>query len=229
MTPRTTFRPAAWPPAGGKIGRVSRVLVADDHPLFRAGVVAAIADAGDLELVGEAGEGEETLRPVAELDVDVAIVDVRMPNLSGIEICRRLRDASHPAHVLLLSANEDPGVVRQGLEAGAAGFLSKEEADEAIVDAVRRAANGETVVSTALQAALLAHMAGRSVGPVRLSESEQRALALAAEGLSNGEIGQAMFVSGGTVKTYLARAFAKLGVSDRAAAVAEAVRRGLIS
>lgn len=206
------------------------VLVADDHPVFRAGIARAITESGGLELVGEADHGTRALELIVELAPDVAIVDLRMPGMTGAEICETLRERNSGVLVLVLSAADDPTTVRGTLESGAAGYLSKEATDEEIVDAVHRVLVGETFVSPSLQSGLFAEIAGRR-GPaaVALSENEKRVIELAANGYTNAQISEELFVSATTVKSYLARAFEKLGVSDRAHAAAEAMRRGLIS
>lgn len=218
------------PPAvGADEPRVWGVLVIDDHPVMRAGITSLIREAPDLKLLGEAADGAEGLTLIQERRPDVAIVDYRMPELDGLALCEALRDEPDAPRVLLLSAADDPALVQAALEAGAAGFLGKDESDEAIRSAIHRVLAGETVLSPTLQAALVTHLGKHPNGPAKLSDNERLCLELVAEGLSNAEIAARLTVSQATVKSYLARAFTKLGVNDRAAAAAEAVRRGLIS
>jgi two-component system, NarL family, nitrate/nitrite response regulator NarL len=209
--------------------RVVRVVVADDHPLYREGVVGAVKARPDLELVGEASNGAEALKIIAACSPDVALLDVKM-QVEGPSVLSRLKAAGSPTAVVFLSAYLDSPLVYAALEAGAAGFLSKAADRVEICDALHRAARGEVVLSPETQTLL-----GREIrlkGPAErpsLTSREHEVLALAAEGLSAAAIGARLFLSPATVKTHLAHVYDKLGVSDRAAAVAEAFRRGILT
>ena len=207
-----------------------RVLVADDHPLYREGVARAIRDRHDLELVAEARDGESALEAIGRLTPDVALLDVRLPGLDGPGVLKALRRAGDDTAVLFLSAYTDGDVVHPALSAGAAGYLSKEATRDEICDAIAAVARGETVLSRDAQAGVVAalHHRGAAADAV-LTPREREVLTLTASGISAPEIGRRLFLSPATVKTHLQRSYEKLGVDDRAAAVAEAIRRGLIA
>jgi two-component system, NarL family, nitrate/nitrite response regulator NarL len=205
-----------------------RVVVADDHPLYRDGLTGAIRAQPHLDLVGEAADGSGALALISEHSPDVALLDVKM-HFDGPSVLKRLQAVGSSTRVVFLSAYLDSALVYSALEAGAAGFLSKRADRAAICDALHAAARGEIVLSPETQTALghEIHMNRRSDGP-RLTAREYEVLALAAEGLSASAIGERLFLSPATIKTHLAHVYDKLGVSDRAAAVAEAFRRGLL-
>lgn len=207
-----------------------RVLVADDHPLFREGVARAIRDRPDLELVAETGDGTAALERIRELAPDVALLDVRLPGIDGPGVLKALRRDGDATAVLFLSAFTDGDVVHPALSAGASGYLSKEATRDEICDAIAAVARGETVLSRDAQAGVVRalHHRGTAADAV-LTPREREVLTLTAAGVSAPEIGRRLFLSPATVKTHLQRTYEKLGVDDRAAAVAEAIRRGLIS
>ncbi len=211
------------------------VLVADDNPLYRDGIARALDRREGLELVAEVADGEEALAAIRRLRPDVAVLDVRMPGLDGVEVVEAVRADDLATRVLLLSAYREGPLVLAALAAGAGGYLSKDADRAAICDAVAAVAGGETYLDPALQAELVGQIARRSAGPAPspaatpvLTAREAEVLALIADGLSAPAIGQRLDVSAATVKTHLAHLYEKLGVSDRAAAVAEAMRRGLL-
>jgi two-component system nitrate/nitrite response regulator NarL len=207
-----------------------RVLVADDHPLFREGVARAIRDRPDLELVAEAADGAAALEQTFLLTPDVALLDVRLPGLDGPSVLKALRRAGDATPVLFLSAFTDGDVVHPALSAGAAGYLSKEATRDEICDAIAAVARGETVLSREAQAGVIRALHHRgSAADAVLTPREREVLTLTASGISAPEIGRRLYLSPATVKTHLGRTYEKLGVDDRAAAVAEAIRRGLIS
>jgi two-component system, NarL family, nitrate/nitrite response regulator NarL len=206
----------------------TRVLVSEDHPVYREGLVESIRDRPELELVGETGDGLQALNRIRELRPDLALLDLRLPGLDGIEVLRALEDETVDTRVLLLSAYSDGALVYEALEAGAAGYVSKDAGAEEIVAAIKSAAAGETVLSPALQERLARQIKRHESQSSKLSGREQEIVALIADGLSSGAIGQRLHLSEGTVKTYTRRAFEKLGVSSRAAAIAEAMRRGIL-
>lgn len=215
-------------PADVAAERPIRVVVADDHPMYRRSVAAAITDHPQLQLVGEAATGTLALEQIAVHSPDLALLDLRMPDLDGFAVLAALTIAEGSPRVLFLSAFGDSATVHRALEAGAAGFLSK-DADEqeicsAIVAVVRE---GQTVVSAQLQQGVLARIRQQGASN-RLSARECQILQGVAAGQQLAEIGVQLSLSPSTVKTYLHRAYDKLGVSDRAAAVAEAFKRGLL-
>jgi two-component system, NarL family, nitrate/nitrite response regulator NarL len=209
--------------------RPVRVFVADDHPAMRGALARLVREHEALELVGEAGDGEQTLELLAALDPDVAVLDVRMPGADGLTIVSRLRAAGSPVRVLLFSGNDESEVAHEAIAQGAAGFLSKDAEEDEIGDAIIAVAEGRSVLSPALQSGLLDLIRTRARGNVQLSGRERELLELAASGLNTGEIASRLYLSPNTVKTYWQRLYEKLGASDRASAMAEAIRRGLLT
>jgi DNA-binding NarL/FixJ family response regulator len=196
-------------------------VVADDHPLMLTGVVARLSVEEDIRVVGRATSCQELLTTVRDQMPDVVVADVTMGDGSVLDVLDALARAAPGARVLLLSATDDPAAVSTALERGAAGFLSKETDSDALAVHVRDVAAGKTVLDARSAAAVAARL--RDPAPAEaLSAREVEVLRLVAEGKSNPEIGKALFVAASTVKTHLERAYAKLGVSDRAAAVARA-------
>lgn len=205
-----------------------RILLVDDHPVVRDGVAATLTAAGDLEVVGQASSGPEAVRVASQLEVDVVIMDLRMPAGGGVAAIREItRPREHPAVLVLTTFDTDAEVI-DALEGGAIGYLLKDAATQTLLDAVRATAAGETVLSPAVASRLTDHV--RSPGSrAPLSHREREVLALVSRGTSNRAIAEELFISEATVKTHLSRLYDKLGVSDRAAAVATAYRAGLLS
>lgn len=206
-----------------------RVLVADDHPLFRRGVVAAVERRAQLTLVGEHGDGEAALEGMRERRPDVALLDVRMPKLTGIEVLEAAIEEELPTRVVLLSGLADPDVVYRAVTAGAAGFLVKSAAGEELCDRLLAVARGETVLAPEVQRELADQLRARAAprGDL-LSPREREILGLIAGGELAPEIANRLGLSPATVRTHLQHLYEKLGVSDRAAAVAAAMRRGML-
>ena len=208
--------------------RVS-VVVADDHPVYRDGVVRALSASGQVEVVAEAGDGRSALDAIRAHGPDVALVDFKLPELDGVEVTHAAVRDGLRTRILLVSAFNDPSVVYQALEAGAAGFLSKEASRDQIVDGVLACARGENVLPPGVAAGLVTEIRLRrqSNSPI-LTEREREILRLIADGKSLPEIAKELFIGVTTVKTHVQHLYEKLGVSDRAAAVAVAMRRGLL-
>ena len=204
-----------------------RVLVADDHPAMRRAMARLVSEHDPLDLVGEATDGHEALGLIETIAPDVALLDVRRPKLDGLGLLRRLRAEGYGVRVLLISGYEDGAIAHEAITQGAAGFLSKESEEAEIAAAIIEVANGRSVLSPALQSALLDQIRERAPEPVQLSGRERELLELAAEGMSSAEIGGRLCLSTNTVKTYWQRLHEKLGASDRGNAIAEAIRRGL--
>jgi len=204
-------------------------VVADDHPLYREGVVRALTASGRVDVVAEAEEGRAALAEIERLSPDVALLDYKLPGLDGVAIVHAVARDRLPTRVLLLSAFTDSGLVYEALQTGAAGYLPKEARREQIVDAVLACARGETVVPQELTAGLVSEIRMRAAhdGPA-LTDREREILRLIAAGRSLPEIAAQLFLGVTTVKTHVQHVYEKLGVSDRAAAVAEAMRRRLI-
>jgi two-component system nitrate/nitrite response regulator NarL len=206
------------------------VLVADDHPLFREGIARAIRERPDLELVAEVGAGRAALDGIRELSPAVAVIDVRLPEVDGIAIANAVARDALPTRVLVLSAFTEPRLVYEAMAAGAAGYYSKDADREAVLDAIAAVARGESRVEPVLQSGLFDQVRGRAHESERplLTAREHEVVRLMADGLSAPAIGSQLFLATATVKSHQARIYEKLGVSDRAAAVAEAMRRGLL-
>lgn len=206
------------------------VVVGDDHPLYREGVVRALALSGAVNVVGEADDGTRALELIKEHRPDVALLDFRMPGLDGAQVAAAVRSNELPTRVLLLSAHDESAIVYQALQQGAAGFLLKDSTRTEIVKAVLDCANGRDVVAPSLAGGLAAQIRQRAepTAPV-LSAREREVLNRIARGQSIPAIAAELFVAPSTVKTHVQRLYEKLGVSDRAAAVAEAMRQGLLN
>jgi two-component system nitrate/nitrite response regulator NarL len=206
-----------------------RVVVGDDHPLFREGVVRALSLSGSVNVVGEADDGAAALDLIKAHLPDVALLDYRMPGLDGAEVAAAVRKQELPTRVLLLSAHDEPAIVYQALQQGAAGFLLKDSTRTEIVNAVLDCAKGRDVIAPSLVGGLAGQIRQRAApsGPV-LSAREREVLIRIARGQSIPAIAAELFVAPSTVKTHVQRLYEKLGVSDRAAAVAEAMRQRLL-
>jgi len=202
------------------------VLVVDDHPVVRSGLIGMLAVEEDLDVVGEAGDGEEAVARVAALEPDVVLMDLRMPRLDGAGATARIR-ADHPrTRVLVLTTYDTDGDIVRAVEAGAAGYLLKDTPRAHLVEAVRAASRGETVLAPTVAAKLVSRMRAPVAEPVTPREVE--VLRCVARGLSNAEIGRELFIGEATVKTHLLRVFAKLGVGDRTRAVTVAMELGVL-
>ncbi len=206
-----------------------KVFVADDHPIYREGIVRAVKDRPELELVGEASDGREALEEIQRLGPDVAVLDIRMPGLDGTQVLGALRRDGQAIEVLFLSAFMEPELAYSTVASGARGYLSKEASRKEVCDAIVTVARGGTALAPEVQAGLASAVRARerTDGP-SLTPREREVLQLIAEGLSAPEIGRRIHLSPATVKTHLHTLYEKLGVSERAAAVAEAMRRGLL-
>jgi len=206
-----------------------RVVVVDDHPFFRDGLSRGLRQSGYLEVVGEAGTGREGLDLIRSVGPDVAVLDYQMPDLDGLDVVHAVVRDGLATRTLVLSALTDSAVVFRALQEGANGYLSKEARRSEIVDAVIEVARGGTVVPPELAAGLAEQIRRRGHGdlPV-LSPRELQVLQGFARGLSIPALAPELYLGPSTVKTHTQRLYEKLGVSDRAAAVAEAMRRGLL-
>jgi two-component system, NarL family, nitrate/nitrite response regulator NarL len=209
--------------------RVS-VVVADDHPLFREGIERAVRGRPELQLVGAAADGREALARIRELRPAVAVLDLRLPELDGLQVLNALTRDGVPTRVVFLSAFGDPEVVYRAVQAGAAGYFRKEADRDAILNGIAAVAHGRTAIEPELHGGVFDQIRQHGGDPDRpiLTVREREVLTLMAEGLSGPQIAGRMVVALATVKTHQARLYEKLGVSDRAAAVAVAMRRGLL-
>ncbi len=206
-----------------------RVVVGEDHPLFRDGLVRALTSSGVVAVVAEAGDGEAALALIKTHVPHVALLDYRMPGMDGAEIAAAVRRDELPTRVLLLSAHDESAIVFHALTEGAAGFLPKESTKADIVQGVLDCANGLDVVPAALAAGLAGEIRRRGEAQTpTLSVREGEVLNFIAQGLSIPAIAAELYLAPSTVKTHVQRLYEKLGVGDRAAAVAAAMRRGLL-
>ncbi len=208
------------------MSKTIRVLLADDHPTLRLGLRVLLDQAPDVEVVGEAEDGEEALALIEALVPDVAVLDCQLPGLEGTEVAQEIRRRGLPVRVLALSAYDDERYVRGMLEAGAVGYLLKDEAPETIVAAVRAAARGEGYFSPAVTAKVAAWVRGER--PAGLTKREVEVVRLVAEGMSTKEIAQALSVSVRTVSFHVGNILEKLGVASRVEAAVWAKEIGIV-
>jgi DNA-binding NarL/FixJ family response regulator len=207
-----------------------RVLVVEDHPLFRKGVVALLAAEPDLEVAGTAGSGEEAVVLAADLRPDVVLMDLQLPGMSGIEATRAIAGADPAARVLVLSLFEDEDSVFLALRAGARGYVLKDADEDELTGAIRAVARGEAIFSQAVAGRVLAFFAQPRQAPTvfpELTDREREILGLLAKGQSNPTIARTLFLSPKTVANYVSAIFAKLQVADRAEAMIRAREAGL--
>lgn len=204
----------------------TRVLVADDHPVVRGGIVALLDTADDLEVVGEAASGLEAVELALQLTPDVILMDLRMPGINGDEATARILAEKPDIRVLVLTTYESDDSILTAIEAGASGYLLKAAPQEELLAGIRSVARGKVALAPRI-AALLVNRMQRPVAP-SLTARELEVLRLVAQGLSNPAIAQELFLSPATVKTHLLRAFEKLDVSDRTRAVTKAMELGLL-
>nr|WP_281425612.1 response regulator transcription factor [Streptomyces corallincola] len=202
------------------------LLIVDDHPVVRDGLRGMFESSPGFRVLGEAADGVEALARAAALDPDVVLMDLRMPGGSGVAAIRELTRRGARAKVLVLTTYDTDSDTLSAIEAGATGYLLKDAPREELFTAVRAAAEGRTVLSPAIASRLVS--AVRSPGGEPLSAREREVLALVARGTSNREIARELFISEATVKTHLTHLYAKLGVKDRAAAVATGYERGIL-
>jgi DNA-binding NarL/FixJ family response regulator len=204
---------------------VITVLLVDDHPVVRAGLAGMLAAEADLAVVGEAASGPEAVAVARDVLPDVVLMDLRMPGGDGVTATAGVLAAAPASRVVVLTTYESDADILRAVEAGAAGYLLKDSSRTDLVNAIRAAARGETVLAPSVATRLVDRMRRRHPADT-LSPREVEVLGLVARGLSNAEIGRQLSIGEATVKTHLLRSFAKLGVSDRTAAVTSAIAAG---
>ncbi len=212
-----------------------RLLLADDHRLLREGLRRSMSDAG-FDVVGEASDGVEAIRLASELLPDVILMDVTMPNCDGVEACRQVIASGGRSRIVMLTMHADQEVLAEAIRAGAAGYLTKDCSTREIAEAVRMAAEGDTVLSPQLARSMLAEVrrldapADAGVLDERVvSKREEEVLQLIADGCSTPEVAAQLYISQKTVKNHLASIYQKLDARDRTQAVLQAVRMGIVS
>ncbi|GGP45423.1 response regulator [Streptomyces abikoensis] len=206
-----------------------RLLLCDDHAVVRAGLRALFASEPGIEVVGEAGTGEEAVAMAAKLRPDVVLMDLQLgPGIGGVEATRRITAAPDGVRVLVLTTYDTDADVTRALEAGATGYLLKAERPEELFAAVRAAAQGRTALSPPVAGRVMARLRGTRPATGTLTDRERDILGQLARGLGNRDIARALFISEATVKTHLGRIYAKLGVDTRAGAVAVAKEQRLL-
>ncbi|MEU9056769.1 response regulator transcription factor [Streptomyces sp. NPDC048384] len=205
------------------------LLIVDDHPVVRDGLRGVFESASGFHVLGEAADGLEAVEKAGALDPDVILMDLRMPGGGGVDAIAELTRRGARAKVLVLTTYDTDTDTLPAIEAGATGYLLKDAPRDDLFTAVRAAAEGRTVLSPAVASRLVSAVrAPKAAGNEPLSAREREVLALVAKGTSNREIARELFISEATVKTHLTHLYAKLGVKDRAAAVATAYQRGIL-
>jgi len=202
-----------------------RLLIADDHPVVRDGLSGMFAHDPEFEVVGEAADGAEAIQLAHARKPDVILMDLRMPGMDGVTAITELAKQRIDARVLVLTTYDTDSYVLPAIEAGATGYLLKDAPRAELLRAVRAAARGESVLAPSVASRLI----NKVRGPEPLSKRELEVLGLVADGQTNREAAATLFISEATVKTHLLNIYGKLGVSDRASAVAEAYKRGLFT
>lgn len=206
-----------------------RVVIADDHPIVRSGIRDLLQRAMDIQVVGEASTGKEALTLVEETVPDVLLLDMELPDMKGVEVARQLQQRGSSIKILVLSAHDEPLYIHELIEAGAVGYLVKEEAPQVIVDAVRGIASGEQGwVSRTVAAQMVSWMRGEEEGAIKFTPREMDVLRLVTEGKTNQNIAALLWISEKTVEKYLYTIFQKLGVSSRTEVAVYAVRERII-
>ncbi|MBM7787394.1 response regulator [Tenggerimyces flavus] len=204
-----------------------RVVVVDDHQVVRHGLRTFLDIQDDIEVIGEAGDGNEAVEQICALSPDVVLLDLKLPTVDGVETLRMLRDRGNTAKVLILTSFTEPTSVVPALRAGASGYLFKDVDPEALAQAVRAVHAGQVLLEPEVAAALVSGD-GRSDRSTSLTEREREVLAEIARGRSNREIARALVLSEKTVKTHVSSILAKLGLADRTQAALYAVRSGIV-
>lgn len=205
------------------------VLLADDHPVVRNGIRNLLEMSPDIKVVGEAEDGRQTLRMVEELRPDVLLLDMEMPDMNGVEVARQLQAQKAPVRVLALSAYDDPQYIRSLLSSGAAGYLTKDEAPEAIIEAIQGVWRGQDGWLSRRVAARMTVWTRDEPDDMGLTQRELQVLKAVAAGKTNQEVGVDLGISDKTVEKHLESIFSKMGVSSRVEAAVLAIREGLVA
>jgi DNA-binding NarL/FixJ family response regulator len=205
-----------------------RVLIADDHGIVRSGVKLLLDRQPDIEVVAEAEDGVEAVAKTIEFRPDVAVLDVSMPRMTGLQATHEIKQQTPDTQVLILSMHDDERYLFEALRAGAAGYVLKRAADQDLVDAVRAAGRGEPFLTASAQQTLIRDFLDRDSEPQELTPREQEVVKLIAEAHTNREIAEILHLSEKTVESHRGRVLQKLGMRDRVELVRYAIRRGLV-
>ncbi|GAW49174.1 response regulator [Nocardioides sp. PD653] len=219
------------PPGARPGGQVVTVVIADDHPVYREGLAHALAAKPDIQVLGQAGDGLEALDLVRDLEPDIALVDLRLPSLDGIAIAEAVTSQASPTLVVIVSAYEDTDTMYRAFDAGAKAYLTKLASPQTVYDAAMAVLGGEIIFPESVRPGLTDSaraLRRRAVSSGTLTAREREVLTLIAQGRSAPEIAEHLFLGVTTVRTHLQHIYDKLGVSERASAVAVAARRGLL-
>lgn len=205
-----------------------RIVIADDHKIVREGLRWMLEDEPAIDIVGEADSGAALIELLDRVEVDIVLLDVRMPGMTGLEALETMRRTSPEVRVVILSMHDEPAYVRRAVELGAAGYLLKSADRDELVTALREVAEGGSYVQGAVAGTLMDSLSGRGRAGTVLSDREREILKLVANGFENKQIASELGISEATVKTHLKATFARLDVASRAEAVAVGLRLGLI-
>jgi NarL family two-component system response regulator LiaR len=212
-----------------------KILIVDDHPLLREALIKAVSTQKDMEVVGEAGNGEEAVKLASQLKPDIVVMDIMMPRMDGIEACRQIKRIAPDIAILILTAYDDDNYVIGLLEAGAAGYLLKSASGQDLIEAIRAIRAGESVLHPSIIEKLVKHAILKSADKVEpriselLSNREIEMLRLLATGMNNKQIADKLCLSLRTIKTHMSNIFTKMNVASRSEALVEALGSGLIS
>jgi DNA-binding NarL/FixJ family response regulator len=208
-----------------------KILIADDHPVVREGLIAMLSREGDFKVVGEAKDGLEAVNKAKELSPDVVLMDLRMPEMDGVEAMRQIRPTMPGVKFIILTTYSDDDYIFSGIEAGARAYLLKDAPREDLFKAIRTVYRGESLIQPVVASKLLdrfSQLSRRTPSGEELSERELEVLCLMAKGAANKEISAELNIAQSTVKTHITNIFQKLGVSDRTEAVTQALKKGII-
>jgi DNA-binding NarL/FixJ family response regulator len=209
-----------------------KVLIVDDHNLVREGLKAVFDQGDEIEVVGEAGSGEEAIEMVDKVMPDVILMDISMPGINGIQATKAIRDKHPDAKIVILTMLDQEGYVYEAIKAGATGYMLKSTSSDELVNAIQTVNDGKALLSPDATAQLLKEFVSLAENKAKdygLSNREMEVLQLLSEGKTNKEIAKALWISEQTVKTHVAHIFDKLGTSDRTETVARALRSGLVT
>ncbi len=209
-----------------------RVMIVDDHNLVREGLKAVFEQGDEVEVIGEAGSGEEAVELASKLDPDVILMDINMPGMNGIQATRAIRDSNPDAKVVILTMLDQEGYVYEAVKAGATGYMLKHTSSDELVNAIKTVNEGKALLHPDATAQLIkefVNLADNKAREYGLSDREMEVLQLLSEGNTNKQIARSLWISEQTVKTHVAHIFDKLGTSDRTETVARALRSGLVT